>query len=355
VPRFNKFAIVIPAHDEELVIGQLLDSAKMLRYPTNLIDVIVIADNCTDQTERIAREKGAICFVRNDPDNKGKPHALNWIFQQLDINKYEAFVIIDADTVIEKEFLNIMNVELNNGHHIIQGYFGILNPEETWLTRLMVIPGVLKYKYRYRGKKLLGFSCPLMGNAMCFSKEVIDRYGWDAFSLTENWEYYLKMLIRGYIATYEEAFIYSQTASTMKQGRIQRERWFKGKMLCAKRYLPELIYTGIKKMDLRILDGVIELIMPSISMMGNFLFLILGSSILCMLVWGKFMTLVVWSIGIIVIYFGYFLTGIIANRSGTETWIALIKAPLFLIWKLMVTLHAIVRIREQKWIKTERK
>ena len=91
----NRFAIIIPAHNEELVLGPLIDSAIKLNYPSELYDVIVIADNCSDLTEQIAKEKGAICYVRNDPSNRGKPFALNWIFRQIDLDMYNGFVIIN--------------------------------------------------------------------------------------------------------------------------------------------------------------------------------------------------------------------------------------------------------------------
>jgi cellulose synthase/poly-beta-1,6-N-acetylglucosamine synthase-like glycosyltransferase len=351
----NRFAIIIPAHNEELVLGPLIDSAIKINYPHDLYDVIVIADNCSDLTEQIAKEKGAICYVRNDPSNRGKPFALNWIFRQIDLDRYNGFVIIDADSTIEKDFLNIMNLALNQGESVIQGYFGILNPDETWLTRLMVIPGFLKYRFRYRGKKLLGFSCPLMGNGMCFSKQVIKAYGWDAFTLTENWEYYLKLLLRGYVPTYANAYIYSQTASTMRQGKTQRERWFKGKLVCVKNYLPDLILTGIKNRRLILLDASLELLMPSISMQLNYSIILIGFSFTVFLIYNNLYPLFIWSLIINLFLIAYFIFGIAANRSPLETWLAMGKAPFFLFWKLITTFHALITFKNKEWIKTKRK
>ena len=352
--KLNRFGIIIPAHNEELLIGQLIESINKLDYPDNLYEVIVIADNCTDSTEKIAREKKASCFIRTNIAKRGKPYALEWIFKQIDIDKYDGFVFVDADSTISPQFLKVMNQSLNQGNDIIQGYFGILNPDETWLTRLMVIPGVLKYLYRYRGKKLFGFSCPLMGNGMCFSKQIIARYGWDTFSLTENWEYYVKSVIRGFIPTYADAYIYSQTATTTKQGQIQRERWFKGKLQCVRKYLPRLLVGGIRKRDLIFFDCAIELIMPSISMLFNFTILGVLISSVTFLLWSEFMPLFVWSLILSLFLFGYFIFGVIANRSSIKTWFSIGKAPFFLIWKVIITLHALITFKNQKWIKTKR-
>lgn len=353
--NLNRFAIIIPAHNEELLIGQLLGSANKIDYPGDLYQVIVIADNCNDRTEHIAKEKGAHCFSRTDTKKKGKPYALEWIFKQIDIDKYDGFVIVDADSTIGTNFLRVMNYSLNQGSQIIQGYFGILNPDESWLTRLMVIPGVLKYYYRYRGKKIFNFTCPLMGNGMCFSRQIIKQYGWDALSLTENWEYYIKSVIRGHIPTYAEAYIYSQTASTTKQGAIQRKRWFKGKLQCVKNYILTLIILGIKRKDLKFFDCAIELIMPSISMMQNFSILLSFISFLLFMSRSEFLPLLVWSLILQTFIFGYFVFGIAMNHSSRETWMALGKAPFFLIWKIVTTSHAIFTFKNQEWIKTKRK
>lgn len=354
-PRmWNKFAIIIPAHNEELVIGPLLDSANRLEYGRDLYDVYVVVDNSTDGTERIVREKGARAFVRNDMTKRGKPFALNWFINKIDLTAYDAYVIIDADTTIDRMFLQVMNTKLNEGAIIIQGYFGILNPHDTWLTHLMVIPGVLKYHYRYRGKNLLGFSCPLMGNGMCFRREVFQRYGWDAFTLTENWEYYLMSLLRGYVPTYADAYIYSQTASTMKQGKTQRERWFKGKIHCARTYTPRLLLKGIATANVRYLDAAIELVMPSISMSINFIGLITLASAVQYLIWPELLPLLIWSLALGASFVSYFLFGMIAMKSPKETWFALAKAPSFLVWKFLTTLHALFHAKDQEWIKTKR-
>ena len=351
----NKFVIVIPAHNEELMIGQLIDSTLEINYPKERYNVIVIADNCTDNTERIVREKRVDCFVRTNTNKRGKPYALNWIFKQIDINKYDAFVLIDADSKVDKKFLTVMNQSLNQGHQVIQGYFGILNPDETWLTRLMVIPGVLKYLYRYHGKNLLGFTCPLMGNGMCFSKQVIMQYGWDAFTLTENWEYYIRLVLRGYKPAYADAHIYSQTAATTRQGATQRKRWFKGKIQCVISYLPKLIVRGIMEKNLRYIDCAVELVMPSISMLINFTVIILVISLIEIAFLSNCVAIFIWALILSVFFVAYFLFGIVANRSPLNTWLALFKAPFFLAWKLITTLYALIKIKNTDWVKTQRK
>lgn len=353
-PGFAKFAIIVPAHNEELVIEGLLQSVKRLDYPSERFETIVIADNCTDRTEEIVTEAGFICLVRTDPLRRGKPYALQWAFQQLNLPKYDAFVIVDADTAVDTQFLKILNASFHEGHEIIQGYFGILNPDETWLTRLMVIPGVLKYRYRYRGKKRLGFSCPLMGNGMCFASRVIQQYGWDALTLTENWEYYLKSVLRGIFPTYEEAYIYSLTASTTKQGRTQRLRWLKGRIQCARRFLPLLLKAFVWNRDFRILDSTVELLLPSISMLCNagiLLFIFSLGAALSLSGMGVFL---VWDAVLLPTLIAYFLFGLAASHAPRQTWLALAKVPLFLGWKFFTAVAGLLTLGERDWVKTKR-
>lgn len=353
-PGCKKFAIIVPAHNEELVIENLLRSAKALDYPGECLEMIVIADNCTDRTEEIVTQSGMSCLVRTDPERRGKPYALQWAFQQIDLQKYDAFVIIDADTTIDPKFLKSMNLALHEGHEIIQGYLGILNPDETWLTRLMVIPGVLKYRYRYRGKKRLGFSCPLMGNGMCFARRVITQYGWDALSLTENWEYYIKSVLRGIFPTYEEAYIYSLTADTTQRGRTQRERWLKGRLECIRGYFWHLLKAAVTKRDLRILDCAVELILPSISMLANLSGLQFILSIVhCFWVRAIYPS-VAWAALLPILITSYFVFGAAASQPSRKTWFSLLRAPIFLSWKFLLTIRGFATRRETGWRKTER-
>ena len=118
----TKFGIIIPAHNEELLVGGLIDSIRRSNYPSSLCEIMVIADNCNDRTAEIARARGALAFERADVVNRGKPYALQWLLQQIDLNAFDAFVIIDADTVVDSDFLTVMNTSLLDGEKVIQGY-----------------------------------------------------------------------------------------------------------------------------------------------------------------------------------------------------------------------------------------
>lgn len=136
INKKHKFMAIIPAHNEEVVIKNLIQSLHELDYPKELYDIYVIADNCTDKTASIAKENGAIVYERTDPEHKTKGYALNWFLDKIlkEGHDYDAFCVFDADNLVDQNFLNVMNKKLCQGETVVQGYKDIKNPTDTWIT-----------------------------------------------------------------------------------------------------------------------------------------------------------------------------------------------------------------------------
>ena len=134
----HKFMAILPAHNEENVIGNLIESLKKQDYPADLIDIYVIADNCTDNTVKIAKEAGAIVLERkeDDPKKRTKGAALQWFLKQkIEENAdYDAFCVFDADNIVDKGFFTAMNKKLCQGEEVVQGYRDIKNPTDSWVS-----------------------------------------------------------------------------------------------------------------------------------------------------------------------------------------------------------------------------
>ena len=132
----NRFMAIIPAHNEEKVVGNLIASLKRQNYPKELYDIYVIADNCTDNTAKVAKEAGAIVYERFDEEHKTKGYALNWFLKQkIEENApYDAFCIFDADNIVDENFIKNMNKKLCQGEEVVQGYRDIKNPTDSWIT-----------------------------------------------------------------------------------------------------------------------------------------------------------------------------------------------------------------------------
>ena len=134
----RRFAILVPAHDEEALIGRLLSSLNQLEYPRDLFDVCVVADNCRDSTATRAAASGARVYERFDLEQQSKGFALRWLLEQLraEGQTYDAFVVLDADSVVPSNFLRAMNSRLAAGSQVIQAYYSVYNAGQSTVASL---------------------------------------------------------------------------------------------------------------------------------------------------------------------------------------------------------------------------
>ena len=179
----HTFAIVVSAHNEESVIGQLVENLHVLRYPKELYDIFIIADNCTDATAQVAREYGAIVHERFDKEIRGKGFAMEWMFARLFKMKrqYDAVVVFDADNLVHPNFLLEMNNRLQKGETVIQGYMDAKNPTDTWISGTFAIAFWLIDHIWHLAKYNIGLSSVLGGTGMCISTSVLRRFGWGRY------------------------------------------------------------------------------------------------------------------------------------------------------------------------------
>ena len=164
----NSFAIIVCAHNEEAVVGQLVENLKILDYPKDLYDIFVVADNCTDHTEDIARAAGANVHERFNTEEVGKGFAMGWMFDrvfEMD-RKYDAFVIFDADNLVHPQFLLEMNDHLEKGEPVIQGYLNAKNPTDTWVAGTFAIAFWMVNHMWHLAKYNLGLSTALGGTGL---------------------------------------------------------------------------------------------------------------------------------------------------------------------------------------------
>ena len=187
----KKFALVIAAHNEELVIAHIIDSLKLQNYPKELYDIFVVADNCTDNTSKIAAEHGAIVYNRTNNELRGKGFALEWMFEkifEMETN-YDAISIFDADNIVSSNYLAEMNKQLCKGHKVVQGYIDSKNPFDSWITCSYSIAFWLSNRIFQLPRYYLGLSCGLCGTGFCVETSVLKKIGWGATSLLEVWNH----------------------------------------------------------------------------------------------------------------------------------------------------------------------
>jgi cellulose synthase/poly-beta-1,6-N-acetylglucosamine synthase-like glycosyltransferase len=349
------FAILIPAHNEIAVLGKLLESLAALEYPKDHFAVYVVADNCTDTTAELARTTGWVhVYERSDQNKRGKGFALSWLMQKLNEDRliYDAYIVLDADSVVHPNFLEEMNKGLAQGAQALQGHNTVLNVTDSPSTALRWLALTLMNHVRPIGRNGLGCSSTLTGNGMCLSRSLLMRYPWQSFSLAEDYQYYLNLVKHGEKVQYmPEAIVRSEMPSTFAQMRTQDIRWESPDVsLPAWRTAWQLLKAGMRNRDFARLEAIAELLTPPLSyLIGLCLLTLLGS----MLLWS--IPSLLMSLVIAAGLFCYLSSAIYLVRPPRSLFRALLHAPGFMLWKLWVIL-VVKRSKKHtaEWIRTSR-
>ena len=249
VNKEHKFMAIIPAHNEETVIKNLVDSLKMQNYPKELLDIYVIAYNCDDNTAKIAEEAGAIVFKRFDAEKKTKGYALNWFLgKKIEENAdYDAFCVFDADNIVDKDFIKNMNKKLCQGEVVVQGYRDIKNPTDSWVSAGYALFYWMMNRFYHLARYNAGMSPLINGTGFMVRFDIIKETGWNTKTLTEDIEFSLMNIAAGRkLGWATDAKVYDEQPVSFKQSWSQRERWTVGHIQCLKYYTKDLAH-GVKK------------------------------------------------------------------------------------------------------------
>lgn len=356
----RRFCVLIPAHDEELLLGPVIDALHGLDYPADRLTTCVIADNCTDETADLARHHGAEVLERHDASHLGKGYALEWALAHLlqDERRFDAFVVIDADSVLNTPFLQVMNQELAAGYKVIQGRYDVLNAMESWRTRLMTCALALVHGAQPQGRRALGLSDGLKGNGMCFAREVLEAVPWSGESVTEDIDYTFRLVRAGYRITYSpDAIVRAQMPVTSRQAASQRERWEGGRYRLVRSAL-SLLSEGLRRGRPVVVDRAIDLLIPPLAEFLAIPVLLtlvaLGAHIvLPTLRWPVWMALG-WS-GVLIVQVAYVALGLFVARVPLAAATALVAAPAYMVWKFALYGAMAVRGGPGTWRRTERR
>lgn len=266
----TKFALIVAAHNEELVIGNIIESLKMMDYDKKLYDIFVIADNCTDKTADIAKKKGAIVRERFDKKRRGKGYALEWMFNIIFKmeKKYDAIAVFDADNLVHKNFLKEMNKKMCKGYKVVQGYLDSKNPEDTWITGSYSIAFWTTNRMFQLARYNLGLSSQLGGTGFCIDTDILKELGWGATCLTEDLEFSCKIILNGYkVGWAHDAIIYDEKPLTLVQSWKQRKRWMQGFADVSSRYFFKLMKKAIKNFNFTAFDCALYSIQPFVAIL----------------------------------------------------------------------------------------
>ncbi|MCY0888351.1 MAG: glycosyltransferase family 2 protein [Alicyclobacillaceae bacterium] len=361
-PPVKRFAVIIPGHNEERVIGPLIESIKAQHYPMELIDIHLIADNCTDHTADVGRKYGAIVHERFDPVHAGKGYAIEWMIGQLRTygEAYDAIVMFDADNLVDADFLSIMNDKLCRGHRVIQGYLGVKNPFDTWVSVSLALSYWYDNRMWQHARQNLNLPCALGGTGLCIDYNLLQEMGWGATGLTEDLEFGVRCVERGVIPTWaHEAKVFDEKPTTFFASFRQRLRWQQGHFQCAHDHMLPLFIQGIKERNLSKFDTAVYLFQPMraiiVLMMSVILFVadyLLPARIAHLMIYPLPEEILIVTGAVLFLQIPFTL---LLERSNWRAYFGLVIMPLFLWTWGPVSLHAYFTRNNKKWYHTVHK
>lgn len=243
----HRYAILIAARNEEAVIGKLLDSIAAQRYPADRIRVFVVADNCApaDRTAAIAREKGAVCYERHDPDHATKGWALHFllacIHRDYGTNAFDGFFVFDADNRLAPDYIARMNDAFDAGEKIVTSYRLASNFFANWIAFTYGVHWLSTVRLEHRGRSVLRLATRIQGTGYLFAAEVV-RDGWPYTSLTEDRAFAADAVVNGYRISYCDAAVFTDEQPVgLRIALRQRIRWAKGHLQSFGESCPKLL------------------------------------------------------------------------------------------------------------------
>ncbi len=235
--------MLVAARNEETVIGNLIDSIKKQDYPSELVDIFVVADNCTDNTAKVSRDLGAVCYERFDENHRTKGYALQFLVECIrkdyGIDSYEGYFLFDADNLLKSDYISRMNESFDAGQKIITSYRNTKNFSDNWISASYAIHWLRTIRNEHRARALFHLATRIQGTGFLFAWEII-KDGWNYVSLTEDRAFCADAVAQGYQISYNhDAIFYDEQPINIKIALRQRIRWAKG-------HLQALVETGPK-------------------------------------------------------------------------------------------------------------
>jgi hypothetical protein len=350
-PGVLRFAVVVPARDEEASIGRLIASVDALRYPAGRFECIVIADNCSDRTAEVARRAGATAWVRRGDGEGGKGAALAWGLERLAAERphVDAVLLVDADCTVAPNLLSAVEARLADGAAAVQTVNEVANPAASSAAGLRYASLALINVVRPLGKASLGLSCGLFGSGMGFRRELLERRPWTARSLLEDQEYHLGLVAAGErVAFAADTWVRSPVPPTLRGSASQQLRWDAGRARLIRTWTPRLLAAGLRRRDPAQVHAGLEPLVPPQSLLlaanaAGALAALRASPGIRRLAFANLAGQAVFVAG-----------GLALARAPLPVWRALAFAPGLAVWKVGLLVRLWLGRGPTGWVRTER-
>jgi 1,2-diacylglycerol 3-beta-glucosyltransferase len=340
---------LVPAHNEQGTIANAVDSLLRCDYPSSRRRIIVIADNCEDETALRALEARAEVWERTDPERRGKGFALAWAFARLtEEGDFDGVAVMDADCRASTNLLHAIDARLRDGAHALQVNYLAANPEASRAAALRFAGFALINTVRFAGKQSLGLSCGLVGTGMAFSAGLLRRHVWREVGLVEDGEYHMRLVLAGERSDFaHEAWVSSPMPNSL--GSAGEERWEQGRLQLVRRWAPRLVLSGLARRDRVRLHAGLECLVPPQSLIAA---AGLSAGATRLLIGQRHLALI--SATALGAQAAFVLGGLRLVRAPGVVYRALALAPLLIVKKSLLYLRLARGRGPDSWIRTER-
>lgn len=240
-PKKTRFAVLIPARNEAQVIERLIRSLQKQNYPSHLYDILVIPNNCTDDTAKAALDAGAkVMYCTGPTSTKGE--VLHQIFAQL-MGRYDAYCVFDADNVVDPNFLASMNDAIAAGVKVAKSRQCALNPYDNWVSGSYDLYFQSINLLHSRARANFPLSAKLVGTGFMVTDSLLQSMdGWNTQTLTEDLELAVQCAMMGEKVYFvPDALTYDEEPVSFAVSMRQRRRWSAGVQSVANRYTGRLL------------------------------------------------------------------------------------------------------------------
>lgn len=246
--KINKYGVIIPARNEELVVGNLIESIQLADYPQDQLQIFVIAHNCTDKTAEIARKyKNVVVYEYSNPNECTMGYAFKYLFAQIEkdygTGNYDGFFLFNADNIVSHDFFSKMNDAFEYYHHesIITSYRNSKNFGTNSISGLCSVYFAIGCVIESRARTVLNCSTRIQGTGYVIPSSVVKDGNWPYVTITEDWEFTAdQILLNKKIYYCDEAVYFDEQPTSFRIMWRQRLRWSRGHLLVCTTRLKDL-------------------------------------------------------------------------------------------------------------------